>query len=201
MQHSARLHTGRPTKTTPLSLRTAYLSILYNNSSNNNNNNNNCTQPSSHLHIPSFSMEGPSTTIQDLPASSTTTEQVSAEEVSPRGSSDGVLRLRGAHPERRRVTWTEEVVDNEGLGRKKTKICCIYHKPREFGESSSEESDSSSSSEEENDHGPTGESGSSGSGHPSTGQHKAHSCRNHKGNGKRRKNAYEKTPTRQKPGS
>jgi len=34
-------------------------------------------------------------------------------------------------------------VDNEGAGRKKSKICCIYHKPKAFDESSSEESDSS----------------------------------------------------------
>jgi protein phosphatase 1 regulatory subunit 11 len=36
------------------------------------------------------------------------------------------------------------VVDNEGLGRKSSKVCCIYHKPREFGESSSEEDSSDS---------------------------------------------------------
>jgi len=40
------------------------------------------------------------------------------------------------------VQWTEDVVDNEGAGRKKSKICCIYHKPRAFDESS-DESDSS----------------------------------------------------------
>ncbi|CAG5095803.1 Oidioi.mRNA.OKI2018_I69.XSR.g14344.t1.cds [Oikopleura dioica] len=43
---------------------------------------------------------------------------------------------------RRRVMFTEDTVDNEGLGRKSTKVCCIYHKPKLFGESSSE-SDSS----------------------------------------------------------
>jgi protein phosphatase 1 regulatory subunit 11 len=33
-----------------------------------------------------------------------------------------VLRLRGAHnPTRRRIQWAEDVVDNEGLGRKKSK--------------------------------------------------------------------------------
>merc|ERR1712037_829864 len=39
---------------------------------------------------------------------------------------------------RRRVMFTEDTVDNEGLGRKSTKVCCIYHKPKLFGESSSE---------------------------------------------------------------
>ncbi|RVD80273.1 uncharacterized protein DFL_008174 [Arthrobotrys flagrans] len=139
-------------------------------------------------------MEGSSAAIRDQPSSSTT---ITTEQVPLAGSSDGILRLRGAHAERRRVTWTEEVVDNEGLGRKKTKICCIYNKPREFGESSSEESDSSSSSEGGDDHQPTSESNPSGSGE----QRKGHSCQNHKGRGQRRKNAYEKTPNRQKPSS
>lgn len=33
----------------------------------------------------------------------------------------GVLRLRGGHSSARRVVWTEDTVDNEGLGRKKSK--------------------------------------------------------------------------------
>jgi len=49
---------------------------------------------------------------------------------------------------RRRIQWAEDVVDNEGLGRKKSKVCCIFHKTRAVGESSSEDdSDSSSSSD------------------------------------------------------
>ncbi|KAK0194105.1 hypothetical protein F5146DRAFT_1034270 [Armillaria mellea] len=50
----------------------------------------------------------------------------------------GSLRLRGA-------------LDNEGCGKKKSKICCIYHKPRRFDESSDE--DSSSSDESDSDEG------------------------------------------------
>lgn len=60
-----------------------------------------------------------------------------------------VLRLRGSHDPavRRRIQWAEDVIDNEGLGRKKSKVCCIYHKTRDFGESSSEDdSDSDSDS-------------------------------------------------------
>ncbi|BEI93339.1 uncharacterized protein CcaverHIS019_0509670 [Cutaneotrichosporon cavernicola] len=53
-------------------------------------------------------------------------------------SSVGVLRLRGAPGRRQRVVWTSDTVDNEGMGKKKSKICCIYHKPRAFDESSSE---------------------------------------------------------------
>jgi len=38
----------------------------------------------------------------------------------------------------KQVKWTEGTVDNEHLNRKKSKCCCIYEKPRKFGESSSE---------------------------------------------------------------
>jgi len=54
----------------------------------------------------------------------------------------GTLRLRGAPRDGPRVAWDEAVVDNEGLGRKKSKICCIYHRPRRFDESSEEEGSS-----------------------------------------------------------
>ena len=42
------------------------------------------------------------------------------------------------------VRWDESTLDNEGLGRKSSKRCCIFHKQRNFGESSTD------SSEEEN---------------------------------------------------
>ncbi|KAL1304617.1 hypothetical protein AAFC00_003584 [Neodothiora populina] len=67
----------------------------------------------------------------------------------------GTLRLRAASDaepatpeptERRRIQWAEDVIDNEGMGKKSSKVCCIYHKPREAGESSSDSSDSSDSS-------------------------------------------------------
>lgn len=41
----------------------------------------------------------------------------------------------------------EEVIDNEGMGRKSSKRCCIFHKPRAFGESSTDSSDYDSSNE------------------------------------------------------
>ncbi|KZT02262.1 uncharacterized protein LAESUDRAFT_685741 [Laetiporus sulphureus 93-53] len=62
------------------------------------------------------------------------------------GESIGRLRLRGATRTHQRVVWREDVVDNEGAGKKSSKICCIYHKPRRFDESSSEESSSDSDS-------------------------------------------------------
>lgn len=54
--------------------------------------------------------------------------------------------------ERPQVRWTEDVIDNEHMNKKKSKVCCIFHKQRVFGESSSESS-SSSSSESDSDFG------------------------------------------------
>ncbi len=124
-----------------------------------------------------------------------------------------VLHLRGATREqeresggeeegtstRRRIQWAEGVVDNEGLGRKKSKVCCIYHAPKGIDESSDE---SSSDSDSDSD------SGDDGAARPAGGKKKA--CghghgHNHgsggkgKGKGKeggraRSPNAYEKMP-------
>ncbi|KAJ7614034.1 phosphatase inhibitor-domain-containing protein [Roridomyces roridus] len=57
----------------------------------------------------------------------------------------GALHLTGGAPRRSRprVAWDEGVVDNEGCGRKSSKICCIYHKPKRFDESSDEDSSDS----------------------------------------------------------
>ncbi|KAI5809417.1 protein phosphatase inhibitor [Pyronema omphalodes] len=57
----------------------------------------------------------------------------------PPRAPDGTLRLRGAPIQTRRVTWGEDVVDNEHLGKKKSKVCCIYHRPRDPDDSSSSE--------------------------------------------------------------
>ncbi|KJZ80404.1 hypothetical protein HIM_00254 [Hirsutella minnesotensis 3608] len=64
-----------------------------------------------------------------------------------------VLRLRGGNnASGRSVQWAEDVVDNEGLGRRSSKVCCIYHKPKGVDESSDESSsDSSSSSDSDSD--------------------------------------------------
>jgi protein phosphatase 1 regulatory subunit 11 len=87
----------------------------------------------------------------------------------------GVLRLRGGPRSRPAVVWREDVIDNEDMGKKSSKsashsfpsrapltnvdllpvaepVCCIYHKARKFGESSSEESSSDSDSDSECDH-------------------------------------------------
>eukprot|EP01056_Protomagalhaensia_sp_Gyna25_P003400 Protomagalhaensia_sp_Gyna_25__3399@NODE_306_length_3978_cov_425_554455_g237_i0_p3_GENE_NODE_306_length_3978_cov_425_554455_g237_i0NODE_306_length_3978_cov_425_554455_g237_i0_p3_ORF_typecomplete_len134_score11_32PPI_Ypi1/PF07491_11/8_8e25GEN1_C/PF18380_1/0_036_NODE_306_length_3978_cov_425_554455_g237_i0134535 len=54
-----------------------------------------------------------------------------------------VLRLR-VRPQKS-VDWVEDVVDNEDMNKRSSKICCQYHKPRPFGESSSEDSSDSDS--------------------------------------------------------
>jgi len=54
-------------------------------------------------------------------------------------TSDNVLRL--TLQGRQSVRWEEGTVDNEGLGRKSSKRCCIFHKQRAFGESSTDTSD------------------------------------------------------------
>ncbi|CDH55614.1 hypothetical protein RO3G_10091 [Lichtheimia corymbifera JMRC:FSU:9682] len=80
-----------------------------------------------------------------------------ADENTDSGGEDdvGILRLRGDMSARRprAIQWDESVVDNEHMNKKKSKICCIYHRPRAVGESSDEESssDSSSSSSDSSD--------------------------------------------------
>lgn len=63
----------------------------------------------------------------------------------------GVLRLRAEPTEQRRIQWAEDVIDNEGLGKKSSKVCCIYHKPRAADESSDEDSSDDSSSDSSSD--------------------------------------------------
>ncbi|KAK4992393.1 Type 1 phosphatases regulator ypi1 [Elasticomyces elasticus] len=86
------------------------------------------------------------TSVADGSATVTITQTESSPQVQ---LPSGTLRLRAEPIEQRRISWAEDVVDNEGMGKKSSKVCCIYHKPREPGDSSSE--DSSSSSSEESD--------------------------------------------------
>jgi protein phosphatase 1 regulatory subunit 11 len=53
------------------------------------------------------------------------------------------------------VVFQEGVIDNENLGRKKSKKCCIFHKQTEFNETDSDQdstSDDSDSDERTNNH-------------------------------------------------
>ncbi|KAJ3609328.1 hypothetical protein NHX12_023851 [Muraenolepis orangiensis] len=47
------------------------------------------------------------------------------------------IKLRKRKTEKK-VEWSSDTVDNEHLGRRSSKCCCVYEKPKQFGESSSE---------------------------------------------------------------
>lgn len=83
------------------------------------------------------------TVVPDQSASQTQTETVLEADVTDSGSQDvPTVRLRLRKPRsNKKVQWTQGTVDNEHLNKKKSKCCCIYEKPRNFGESSSEDSD------------------------------------------------------------
>uniref|UniRef100_A0A1Q3FE20 E3 ubiquitin-protein ligase PPP1R11 n=1 Tax=Culex tarsalis TaxID=7177 RepID=A0A1Q3FE20_CULTA len=73
--------------------------------------------------------------------SRTITEQIPSDSSSS-SSQPPVLRLRLQKPRSsKKVQWTNGTVDNEHMNKKKSKCCCVYVKPREFGESSSESED------------------------------------------------------------
>ncbi|KAK5053274.1 hypothetical protein LTR84_002248 [Exophiala bonariae] len=146
------------------------------------------------------------------PTGSATQTITSANSASSRSASPEpvILRLRGAHEasststtraRRRGITWAEDVVDNEGLGRKSSKVCCIYHKAREFGESSSED-DSSSDDSSDSDGGGSDSPDDGGArmsgnrrGRRSGHDHKhGDDCNHAKAKRKPSPNAYEKMP-------
>ncbi|KAK7532494.1 phosphatase inhibitor-domain-containing protein [Phyllosticta citribraziliensis] len=114
----------------------------------------------------------------------------------------GTLRLRPDTSQRRHIQWADDVIDNEGMGKKSSKVCCIYHKQREFGESSDESSDDSSSdndSDSEPDNSTARPSrNNAGRGRPRhSHDHAEGSCGPKKGTTRTRKrspNAYEKMP-------
>ncbi|PNS14848.1 hypothetical protein CAC42_2077 [Sphaceloma murrayae] len=56
------------------------------------------------------------------------------------------LRAESDTSQGRHVVWAEDVIDNEGMGKKSSKVCCIYHKPKTAGDASSDESSSDSDS-------------------------------------------------------
>ncbi|KAK2625856.1 hypothetical protein QTJ16_005168 [Diplocarpon rosae] len=135
---------------------------------------------------PSFARQTQTTTQTDTPSETRT---------------QPILHLRGAPreaaPTERRIQWAEDVIDNEGLNRKKSKVCCIYHAPKGIDESSDEsESDESDS-----------DSGDDGGARPAGGKGKkgcTHGRDHDEGNGeggskgrgsmKRSPNAYERVP-------
>lgn len=127
----------------------------------------------------------------------------------------GVQEDRSEEPERR-VQWADDVVNNEGMGKKSSKglifasfrsvrapltvptVCCIYHKPRPVDESSEEESSDSSSDDESdggNDDGSAKPSkDNKTSKHIHNHDHKGGSCDTGGKTPKRAPNAYEHIP-------
>lgn len=113
-----------------------------------------------------------------------------------------ILRLRGARTSAdRSVQWAEDVVDNEGLGRKSSKVCCIYHRPKAVDESSDESSSSDSdvSSDDDRDADRKGKNRACGHGpgHSHDGERSRRTQRGEDGGETQRKpspNAYERVP-------
>ncbi|KAF2086081.1 hypothetical protein K490DRAFT_58072 [Saccharata proteae CBS 121410] len=146
------------------------------------------------------------------PANRSGSETVTEQNPSaPLNLPSGTLRLRAEPVQRRHIQWADDVVDNEGMGKKSSKVCCIYHKAREFGESSDESSSDSSSdsgSDSEPDNSTARPAGGRGRPHRHSHDHDGdggHGSGGKKGKGKgrarkRSPNAYEKMPDYSKKG-
>jgi protein phosphatase 1 regulatory subunit 11 len=74
-------------------------------------------------------------------AAATATITITEEEEEQQGSRVPPEVLTLTLRPRPAVRWDETVIDNEGMSRKSSKRCCIFHKQREFGESSTDSSD------------------------------------------------------------
>ncbi|QDS76541.1 hypothetical protein FKW77_006192 [Venturia effusa] len=143
-----------------------------------------------------------SQTRTSTPQDGTTTTQA------PRTAPTLILRADAA--QERHIQWSEDTVDNENMGKKSSKVCCIYHAPHNAEESSGDDSSSDSSSDSD--------SGDDGAARPVGGKKNRKGRRGHEhdhdhgdgdcgsgdgsGNGKgkgtvrkRSPNAYEKQPT------
>ena len=72
---------------------------------------------------------------------------VAPTETLPAVSEAVTLTLYPPKKPKKKLKWSEDTVDNENLGRKKSKKCCIFHKKKRFDESS-DESDSSDSDDD-----------------------------------------------------
>lgn len=101
---------------------------------------------------------GGAISVRNTLSSGSQTQVIEATEVTSNSSEPPTLKLRLKNSEesdastkgekqkpkkviRKQVSWTQETVDNEHLGKKKSKCCCVYVKPRSFGESDTESED------------------------------------------------------------
>ena len=62
--------------------------------------------------------------------------------ISPRPSGSILLVGRRSMNTERRISWDASVIDNEGMSKKKSKVCCIYKKSGRYDESSDENNNS-----------------------------------------------------------
>eukprot|EP00461_Guttulinopsis_vulgaris_P003209 UN03210 len=108
------------------------------NNNNNNNNNNNPPNPQQDDISTTPVMPGAGQTLGLAPLTTRTTT-VTIEEPTDR-QLYLVLRRPQERIERNRrilegnleVHWDDSVVDNEGMGKKSSKKCCVFRKPKEF---------------------------------------------------------------------
>ena len=166
------------------------------------------TQPE----YPTMASTHPRTTLRaDSPSTATATRpansgsQIITQPSTLRSNPNPTLRLRGHHDaaqptssnSRRHIQWDSSVVDNEGMGKKSSKVCCIYHKPHEPGDSDSDTSSSSDSdSDGEVDLSRAQRAGGGGKGRGRKGKHDGGEG-GEGGKGRERKaspNAYERQP-------
>lgn len=63
----------------------------------------------------------------------------------PQASDGQVVHLKLKKPKNnhKQVSWDVHAVDNEHLNKKKSKCCCIYEKPKKFGEPDEDENNGS----------------------------------------------------------
>lgn len=73
----------------------------------------------------------------ECPGSTSKTVTVAEEATTSPEQQRLVLKLKKPKTDKK-VQWDESAVDNEFMGKKTSKCCCIYSKPRIFGESSSD---------------------------------------------------------------
>jgi len=78
---------------------------------------------------------------QEAEQSSSTTVLENESQTDGQGESATVRLVLKKPKHSKKVNWTNETVDNEHMGKRKSKCCCIYKKPHVFGESSSESDD------------------------------------------------------------
>lgn len=57
------------------------------------------------------------------------------------------LKLRKPKNSHKQVSWDAHTVDNEHLNKKKSKCCCIYEKPKKFGDPDDESNDENDNDE------------------------------------------------------